>query len=622
MNPFDFLLEHLRRWLSIGSVLALLACSTTRPSQSPRLRPGLLAALQETAAYPNSQPVLLMVTMQQLIANHREWDGYEYFGRLAREQPQRGPLLRSLQAAMQVRVAGDIGLLKRVAWVEDAIVKLDQGAADVRVLGRFLRGLVFAELPARFGKARTAVEDLEASLAQRDQFPVGVDRGIYRALALAYRTLGDEPRSRDMAGRAGIQSLDDVTTPRVSGNMSVDARHGFRFGEKRLVREAEGVYTAEGYDFANISFIVTPDFVAAIDAGTTEETAREALAALRRVTQAPIKYIIFTHGHWDHVGGVAALREAGTIVIARAGFVQELERSRSHPPPYRYFFGSGTMKLDVEPDRIITAPETLSDGELALRLIPAESGETDDALFIQDSKHGLLLVGDAFMPYLGAPFVAEGSPEGYLGAIDQVLELRPSRLIHGHPPLSAFFTIEAMPGLRVALGELYQSALSSAQRGRPIADALHDNLLPAVLRSSPAAVQPYLVTRDGFIERTYAERGGYWRANGDGMEHFTRAELASVLEALGVDTDAAYVRATTNLEARGDASLALYVADLGLARFPTSRTLQVARQRALTSLRQVHSQTNPFRFIIYSELSGRDLPPVQLLPTTPTEPRR
>jgi glyoxylase-like metal-dependent hydrolase (beta-lactamase superfamily II) len=380
---------------------------------------------------------------------------------------------------------------------------------------------------------------------------------------------------------------------------------------------------AEGYDFANIGFIVTSSFVAAIDAGTTTETARGALAALRQITQAPIKYIILTHAHWDHVGGLAALREPGTTVIARVGFTQELERTQSYYPPYRYFFGSGTMELNVKPDRLIAAPETLSDGELTLQLIPAKSGETGDALFVQDSKHGLLFVGDAFMPYLGAPFVAEGSPEGYLGGIAQVLELRPRRLIHGHSPLTAFFTIEAMPGLQDALSELYRSTLSAAQRGRPIADVLRDNLLPAALRSAPAAVQPYLITRDNFIQRTYAERAGYWRANGDGMDHFTRTELVAALDALGVTTDASYARATSELEARGDARLALYVANLGLARFPSSRPLKEARQRALTSLRQMTAQTDPFRFIIYSELAGQDLPPVQMPagPLGPAEPR-
>ncbi|HEX2671364.1 MAG TPA: MBL fold metallo-hydrolase [Polyangiaceae bacterium] len=612
MAIFNAIRRTFERWARLsGAVFTLAACSTARPSKPPLIEQRPLAALMETAAYPNSQTLLLLVTMQQFVANRREWEGYDYFGRLAQEQPGRRALFRSLQAVMQARVAGDIGLLKRVAWVEDAIQKLDEGAASDPLLGRFARGQVFAELPARFEKAKVAVGDLEASLAHRDELPFGFDRGIYRELSVAFRTLGDEARSREMMRRAGIDSLDDATVPRVIGDLSVDAAQGFRFREKRLLREADGVYVAEGYDFANLGFIVTPAFVVAIDAGSTEETTRDALAALRQITQAPIKYVIVTHGHWDHVGGLAVLREPGSIVIAQAGFAKELERSRSYPPPFRYFFGTGTMKLDATPDRLISAPETLTDGELDLQLIPAKSGETDDALFIQDRKHDLLFVGDAFMPYLGSPFVAEGSPEGYLGAIAQVLELHPRRLIHGHPPLSALFTIEAMPGLRDAVGELYQHTLSAARAARPLSNVLDDNLLPAVLRSAPAAVQPYLVLRDTFVQRVFAEHAGYWQANGDGMDHFTRAQWATALDALGASAGA-FTSAAVDLDARGDSTLALNIADLGLARYPDSQPLRKARDQVLANLRQMHAQTNPFRFIVYSELAGRGLAPVQL----------
>src|SRR5207244_10375880 len=108
------------------------------------------------------------------------------------------------------------------------------------------------------------------------------------------------------------------------------------------------------------------------------------------------------------------------------------------------------------------APGTLAVVDIELELIPAKSGETNDALFIRDKRDDILFVGDAFMPYLGAPFVAEGSVEGYLGAIDQVLALHPRRLVHGHIPLTRLYAAEAMPGLRVALGELYQRSLEAA----------------------------------------------------------------------------------------------------------------------------------------------------------------
>ena len=598
----------------------LVACASVPPPAKPAMtqqRP--LGALLEAAAYPNSETVVVFTAMQQLLASHHEWQGYEYFGRLAVEQPARAPLFRALQGTMQARVAHEVPLLRRIAWVEDAIRKLDEGVAAEPVLGRFVRGLVFADLPPRFGKAQAAIDDLQFSLAQRDRFPFGFERGIYRGLAAAYHKLGDERRSTEMLARAGLDALDDPSTPRVLGNLSVDGARGFRFGEKRLVREAEGVYVAEGYDFSNLVFFVSPDMVVAVDAGTTEETAREAVAALRQVTRAPIKYVILTHGHWDHVGGLGAVREPGTTVIARAGFAEELARARSYRPPFQYFFGTGTMKLDVKPDRVITAPEALTEGGLDLRLIPAPSGETPDALFVQDRKHDLLVVGDAFMPYLGAPFVAEGSPEGFLSAIDLVLQLHPRRLIHGHPPLTALFTIDAIPGLRDAMGALYARGLTAARAARPLADLLHDDFLPASLRAAPAAVQPYLVARDTFVQRLYTEQAGYWQANGDGIDAFTRAEWAGALEALGGGGDAPFVRTAGELEARGDAALALQITELGLARHPASTALREARSRALTTLRDIYSQTNPFRFIVYSELAGRGLAPVAL-PGAPAVP--
>src|SRR5262249_33535003 len=158
------------------------------------------------------------------------------------------------------------------------------------------------------------------------ELPTPLHRGIYRGLAAAYRTLGDEQISKEMLRMSGFSSLDEV--PRIMGDASIGSTEGYRFGARRMVREADGVYVAEGYDFANIVFIIGNDFVVVIDAGTSERTAREALKDLRKITRSPIKYLILTHGHWDHAGGVAALREPGTKVIAHHSLPRVLARSR------------------------------------------------------------------------------------------------------------------------------------------------------------------------------------------------------------------------------------------------------------------------------------------------------
>jgi glyoxylase-like metal-dependent hydrolase (beta-lactamase superfamily II) len=586
--------------------LAIVACASV-----PRPPPALVQnreveAFAQAAAWPNAEPLVAIIAAQEFIAARHERDGYEYFQRLAREQPGR-PILLSLEGLLQARSAGEIPLLRRVAWVEEAIGKLDRGAQAEPVAGRLLRGLVFADLPDRFGKARQAVADLEASLERRDSFPADLDRAIYRGLAAAFRTLGEGARSQEMLRRAGIDSLEGAS---VAGNLSVGRDQGFRFTNPRLTREADGVYVAEGFDFGNIAFLVDPAGVVAIDAGTTVESARAAMKALRQVTDAPIRYVILTHSHWDHVGGLAAVREPGTVVIARANFARELSRMRSSQGTFSWFFGSQPVGLDVRVDRTVSANESLQHGGMEIRLIPVAGGETEDALFVHLPKQGLLFVGDAFMPYVGPPFLSEGSPEGYLEALATVRALAPRRTIHGHPPLTRFFNMDAVPGLETALRSLYDRSLADVQRSRPLAELLHDNYLPASLRESPKAVLPYLIVRDHFLQRLHAQKAGYWQADGDGMEPLTRADWAALLDQVGDGSDGPFVRVAEDLVGRGDAPLALKLVEMGLLRHPASEGLKRVRTKALSMLIERFNPVDPFRFIVYSQWANAPLRPI------------
>ena len=114
---------------SLLGVLGLGGCAAGPPARKePLTQQRPLSSLLEAAAYPNSDTLLVLLTMQQLSATHREWEGYAYYGRLADQQPARRALYRSLQAVMQARVANDVPLLRRVAWVEDMGASLLNGA--------------------------------------------------------------------------------------------------------------------------------------------------------------------------------------------------------------------------------------------------------------------------------------------------------------------------------------------------------------------------------------------------------------------------------------------------------------------------------------------------------------
>jgi glyoxylase-like metal-dependent hydrolase (beta-lactamase superfamily II) len=590
-------------WLGAGSGLV-------RAADRPVTRNLELEALQEAVRWPNPSPRTVLTLAGQFMASRRDHEGYTFFQERATSQPDQ-PLLLALEGLFQARLAGQVSPLQRGAWVHEALAKLDRAVSQAPGLTRYFRGIVLAQLPAEFGKAEAAVADLEWVLQHQERVPVGFRRNVYRALAQAYTTLGRAGAAKTALERSGYPSL-DPTLPLFTADYWVTAKEVFHFSPPRLVELAPQVYVAQGYAFADLAFVRTDAGIVAIDAGTTETNARAALTALRRVSPQPITHLILTHAHWDHIGGLTGLKAPDTQVIAQAKFADELRRVNETGVGFRYFFGGeGPRRYEVVPDRLISQRERLTVGGTEFVLYPVHGGETEDALLIHLPASGVLFVGDAFMPYLGAPFLPEGSAEGLFETMALIRSLNPRLLIHGHPPLTETFTMEALPGLEVALREVYAKTLQGIAHGHTLVEILHQNLLPSALRTHPQAVIPFLVARDQLITRVYHQRTGYWKPDGEGMEVFAPNEWAAALDLLGGKQEEAFVRSAKLLLDRSDDALALKLTDLGLLNYPTSQALTNLRRQALDRLREKYQQLNPFKFIIYSEWAGAELPRVE-----------
>src|SRR5262245_43600809 len=234
----------------------------------------MLEALKEAVRWPTpATPVILALTGEYLAAG-RDAEAYDYFRERATDSPD-AALFLALEGTFQLRMADRVFLLRRIAWVKDGIAKLDRAAETGHPVARYLRAVALAELPARFGRAETAVAELDW-VRQQDGFPPGLRRSVYRALAKSFPTLERRAEAQAVLAQAGFPSL-DPTLPQFPTDCSVSARDGFRFRPPRVVEVAPRVYVAQGYDFADIAFVLTETGMVAVDAGTTEATARAAL---------------------------------------------------------------------------------------------------------------------------------------------------------------------------------------------------------------------------------------------------------------------------------------------------------------------------------------------------------
>src|SRR5712691_6339485 len=165
-------------WLGVGSGLVHAA-------DLPVTRNVALEALQEAVRWPNPTPQTVLALAGQFMANRRDHEGYTFFQERATSQPDQ-PLLLALEGLFQARSAGEVPLLQRVAWVNEALAKLDRAVSQGAGLTRYFRGTVLAQLPAEFGKAEAAVVDLEWVLQNQERFPLGFRRNGYRALACVF----------------------------------------------------------------------------------------------------------------------------------------------------------------------------------------------------------------------------------------------------------------------------------------------------------------------------------------------------------------------------------------------------------------------------------------------------
>ncbi len=194
----------------------------------------------------------------------------------------------------------------------------------------------------------------------------------------------------------------------------------------------------KGY-MSNAGFIVTDEGVVVFDALGTPPLGAAMVAAIRKVTERPIRRVIVSHYHADHVYGLQALKDAGAQVWAHRKaeqyFTSGLAAERLEQRRRDLFPWVDEHTRIVPPDLWLDGDIDFRLGGITFRVLYSGGAHSPEDLLMFVVEERVLFAGD--LVFAGrVPFVGNADSRGWLRAMDAIIPLQPLVVVPGHGPAS------------------------------------------------------------------------------------------------------------------------------------------------------------------------------------------
>jgi cyclase len=268
----------------------------------------------------------------------------------------------------------------------------------------------------------------------------------------------------------------------------------------KLVPLAGGVHALYGRG-GNVGFLVGPDAVLVVDS-QFKDLAPGIVKKIASVTDKPIKYLVNTHHHGDHVGGNATFQPIAVILahhnVRRRMLASPQDILRDYPARVQEARKAGNetsaksleeqiewarkVKVEEIPAPVLTfeSEVRIYVGGETIHVFHTPPAHTDGDAVVYFEKANVLHMGDLFF-HKFIPFIdvgGGGSPHGYLTAIDQVIARVPAdvTIIPGHGEVT---DLAGLKGFRQYIAEVIDVAQKAKLAGKSKADFLKEVDLPA-----------------------------------------------------------------------------------------------------------------------------------------------
>ena len=273
-----------------------------------------------------------------------------------------------------------------------------------------------------------------------------------------------------------------------------NAQTDFSKVEIKTTKLSDKFYTLEGQG-GTIGILTGPEGVFMVDTQFAPLSDKIA-AAVKKVSNGNIKFIVDTHVHGDHTGGNENFAKMGAVLFSRDQLRERLAKPAGNAAP------PAAASLPVV---TYDGPVTIHLNGESIELIPIRAAHTDGDTLVRFPQEDILMTGDYYRS-LGYPNIDRangGTLNGMLAGLKTTIDLAGprTRIIPGHGAMVDRVAVTAHRDMIIALRDRVAQMMKQGMNAQQIIAAKPTaNYDPKIEQAAQ--------TSERFINQLYAELGG------------------------------------------------------------------------------------------------------------------
>ncbi|MHA2323793.1 MAG: alkyl sulfatase dimerization domain-containing protein [Promethearchaeota archaeon] len=358
--------------------------------------------------------------------------------------------------------------------------------------------------------------------------------------------------------------------------------------EASFTNPIKDVHTAR-LPIAGCAWVETTDGVVLIDAIARVNVGREVFKKIK----GTIKYIIYTHGHGDHVGGAAAYLKDNPEIVASEYLPDRLDKYKMLAPHRAHITAVQFNMPEIDSTPEFVYPTKTFLGDMTIKLgdktfeLHAVRAETDDAVWVYVPELKAAFIGDliiAGLPNVGNPWKPTRFALDWAKALEDVRALNPEHLFCN----GAGFYYQGEKALNIldynieAIHSLHDQVVDHINKGTHITEMIHEVKLQDHLANNPY-LRPLYSRTEFFVFNVYRWYHGYFN---DNIAHLLPRPEKEVMRELNklIDDPEKILKRSKELLEQNQAQLALEILDVLIQADPENIEARKLRIELLKNL--------------------------------------